>query len=220
MSFFDFAVFIYKKKIFFILLFSVYICLLSHGPWMRVISSCLGISLAQWSGFLFSPFGFHLLLLELYRKCPPGRATGPTFLYPWRCSWSSVGMHWDCWYSQTVAITALLSVWYSCCPGGQFPVNRFGVAWTQSTARLCHTFHSKSARSPDSGVFCTVWSHSLLSHSIWLITNVVGSQHREALPSAEHPWDACPLLLQLSGYFYQAITFFYDVMLRATRVSQ
>ena len=215
-SFFAFAVFIYEQNnCFILLLFSIYICLLSRGPGMRVISACLGISLAQWSGFLFSPFSFHVLLLELCRKCPPGRAPGPPFLYPWCCSWSNVGMHWARWYSQTVAITALLSV----CPGGQFPVNRFGVAWTQSAGRLCHTFRSKSARSPDWG-FRTVWSYSLLSRSIQLITNVVGSQHQEALPSAEHPWDACPLLLERSGYFYQAITFFYDVMLRATKVSQ
>ena len=120
----------------------------------------------------------------------------------------------DCLYNSPSLSLVQLLHW------GQFPVNRFGVAWTQSTARLCHTFRSKSARSPASGVFCTVWSHSLLSHSIWLITNVVGSQHREALPSAELPWDACPLLLEISGYFYQSITFFYDVMLRATRVSQ
>lgn len=114
-----------------------------------------------------------------------------------------------------MAITALLSV----CPGGQFPGHRFGVAWTPSSGRLCHTFRSKSARSPDWG-FRTVWSCSLLSRSIQLITNVVGSQHQEALPSAEHPWDACLLLLETPGYFYQAITFFYDVMLRATEVSQ
>ena len=134
-SFFAFAVFIYEQNnCFILLLFSIYICLLSRGPGMRVISACLGISLAQWSGFLFSPFSFHVLLLELCRKCPPGRAPGPPFLYPWCCSWSNVGMHWARWYSQTVAITALLSV----CPGGQFPVNRFGVAWTQSAGRLCH----------------------------------------------------------------------------------
>lgn len=118
-------------------------------------------------------------------------------MFTWKGHWSYIpvsdaaagagwGMHWVCWYSQIVALT-VLSVWYSCCTGGQFPVNRFGVAWTQSTVRLCHTSHSKSARSPDSGVFCTVWSHSLLSLSIWLITNIVGSQHQEALPSTEHP---------------------------------
>lgn len=30
--------------------------------------------MTQWSGFLFFPFGFHLLLLELHMKRPPGRA--------------------------------------------------------------------------------------------------------------------------------------------------
>lgn len=170
---------------------------------------CIGISLTQWRGFLFFPFGFHLLLLELHLE---GR---------WPCIPISVmqqpEQHGD---ALAFLVLSLLSVWRSCYTGDQVPVSHFALAWTQPTVRLCRTSCSTLARGPDSGVFCTVWSDSLLSLSVQLITDVVSSRHQVRYPARGIPGIQWPLLLEISRQFHQAIVFFYDVMLRDARFSQ
>ena len=142
---------------------------------------------------------FPLALVRAAHETSTWKGAGPTFPYRWCSSLSSMGMRWLSWYSQTIVVKSLLSVWYSCYTGDQFPVSRFALAWTQSTVRPCHTSCSKSARGPDSGVFCPVWSDSLLSLSIQLITNVVSSQRQERYLVQGIPGIQWPLLLEVSG---------------------